>query len=187
MDSRDFFVLLIVVWAARWWRSGRKHYRLVEVDIQLGGVGKVKLTPTVDDINVAHKIWTELVTRKAALHIDPEHDVIFEVYDSWFAHFTTVRELIRELPADLVRSEDSTRKIIHIATRTLNDGLRPHLTHWQARFSNWYTKQDELLKTKSPQEVQKTYPEYDALIRDMKEVNNQMITYATELKKIIQG
>ena len=29
-------------------------------------------------LDSAHKIWTELVTRKAALPIDPEHDVIIE-------------------------------------------------------------------------------------------------------------
>jgi hypothetical protein len=43
------------------------------------------------------------------------------------------------------------------------------------------------LKTKTPQEVQKAFPEYSKLIEDMKNVNAQLIQYAGELEKIIRG
>lgn len=164
----------------------RKHFRVVELEIELGGVGKVKLKPIAEDIQIAHQIWTELATRKAALVIDPDHDVIVEVYNSWYVLFGRVRELIAGIPAELIRGEESTKVLVRVATDTLNDGLRPHLTQWQARFRNWYAQQGDELKTRHPQDVQRDFPQYDELIADMLRVNLLMIQYASELKKLVQ-
>ena len=70
-----------------WWWLKRKRFKATRLNIKLGGVGKVELTPNTQDLNIAHQIWTELVTRKAAIPIDPEHDVIHEVYDSLYHLF----------------------------------------------------------------------------------------------------
>lgn len=174
-------------WPNGWWPRRRKHFGIVEMEIALGGVGKVKLQPLVEDVQIAHRIWTELATRKAALAIEPEHDVIVEVYNSWFTLFGKVRELIAAIPADLVRSEPSTQELVRIATDTLNKGLRPHLTRWQARFRNWYAHQADALKTKTPQEVQREFKQYDELMADMQRVNEQMIQYAAELQKLVRA
>lgn len=174
-------------WPNNWWPRRRKHFRIVELEIALGGVGNVKLRPVVEDIQIAHRIWTELATRKVALPIEPDHDVIVEVYDSWYTLFGKVRELIAATPADLVRSEPSTQELVRIATETLNKGLRPHLTRWQARFRNWYAQQENALKAKSPQEVQRDFDQYDELMADMKRVNQQMIEYAAELQKLVHA
>lgn len=163
-----------------------RKYRVVKLDIKLGNIGKVELKPNIKDLQIAHRIWTELVTRKAAIPIDPEHDVLVEVYDSWHTLFTRVRELIADLPADLVRREASTKEIVRVATATLNDGLRPHLTKWQAHFRNWYEINKKELETKSPQELQRKYPGYNELISDMLVINGQLISYANELKKILE-
>lgn len=128
---------------------------LVELEISLGNVGKVRLQPNFNDIRIAHKIWTELVTRKAAIKIDVEHDVIMEVYGSWYSLFERTRNLIADIPAEQLRKEESTKQLVEIATQTLNEGLRPHLTRWQARFRNWYSHQEQELTTLTPQEVQK--------------------------------
>ncbi|KKL97864.1 hypothetical protein LCGC14_1830190 [marine sediment metagenome] len=174
-------------WPQGWWPRRRKHFGIVEMEIQLGGVGKVKLCPVVEDIQIAHRIWTELATRKVALPIEPEHDVIVEVYNSWSAMFGKVRELIAATPAELVRSEPSTQELVRIATDTLNKGLRPHLTRWQARFRNWYAQQKEALKTRSPQQVQRDFEQYEELMADMQRVNQQMIQYAGELQKLVHA
>ncbi len=180
-------IALVVVAIAfsikKWWRN----WELVSVNIDLGNVGRVELRPNIEDVQVAHRIWVELVTRKAALPIDPDLDVIVEVYDSWYALFGRVRQLIGDIPSRLVRKEESTRKLIKIATDTLNLGLRPHLTQWQARFRSWYTHRASELKDKTPQALQKEFPEYDRLASDMKKVNQQLIQYAGELQKISQG
>ena len=119
--------------------------------------------------------------------MDPDNDVIVEVYDSWYALFGRVRELIAQLPPALVRNDASTQELIRIATQSLNSGLRPHLTKWQARFRNWYAAQDAQLATKAPQDVQRQFPEYDELMQDLRRVNDQLIQYAGELEKIVRG
>lgn len=181
-----FVGIIAFVWY--WNRQKRiKHFGLVELDFKFGGLGSAKFKPNYNDIQIAHKIWTELVTRKAAIKIDPEHDVIAEVYDSWYALFGRIRQLVADVPAELLRREESTRILVQIATDSLNLGLRPHLTIWQAMYRNWYQNQTEALKSSSPQEVQRRFPEYDALIADMVRVNDELIDYAEQLRKIVDG
>lgn len=187
----SFLVLVIGVVASLYFawtvRYRLKRYKLVKLDIALGKIGKAELRPSLEDIQIAHKIWTQLVTRKAAIPIDPEHDVIAEVYDSWYALFTEVRALISNIPAELVKEEKSTKDLVRIATATLNDGLRPHLTRWQARFRGWYEANKDQLKTCTPQELQRKFPDYQMLISDMAKINQEMIAYAAQLKHLIDG
>lgn len=178
-------VIIVCLSLIRWWR--RRRFSVVSLDVSLGGIGKVKLQPREEDIEVAHKIWTELVTRKAALPIDPKHDVISEVYDSWYALFGRVRDLVSQIPARMIREDNTTQQLVTIATDSLNKGLRPHLTKWQARYRNWYIGQSEALKTKTPQEVQREFPEYEKLMEDLGRVNRELIQYAGELKKLVRG
>src|SRR5260370_582398 len=72
------------------------RYGMVEADISLGRVGDVKLQANTKDVQIAHQIWTELVTRKAAIPIDPDRDVITEVYGSWYQLFQRMRVLISD-------------------------------------------------------------------------------------------
>ncbi len=179
-----FALLVFAVIVIRW---RRRRFKVVSLDISLGGIGSVQLQPREEDIDLAHKIWTELVTRKAAVPVDPKHDVIVEIYDSWYALFGRVRELISQIPARLIREESATKELVRIATESLNNGLRPHLTRWQACFRNWYAHQDETLKTTSPQETQRGFPEYEELMKDLQRVNRELIQYAAELEKLVHG
>ena len=188
-----WLLLIAILIGGGWiiWKAFRsralRHFDLVSVDIKLGSIGKASFKPNIEDIQIAHKIWAELVTRKAALPIDPDHDVIVEIYDSWYTLFTRVRDLIGGIPSHLIRSEKSTQEIVRIATETLNKGLRPHLTRWQAEFRNWYTQHKDELAQKTPQALQKEFPEYQSLMQDMQMVNRRLIEYAGELKKIAHG
>lgn len=177
------FVVLFLVYFL--WLKNKFRYDLVKVDINLGNVGKAEFRPNKNDLQIAHKIWTELVTRKAAIPIDKDHDVIEEIYNSWYAMFQKVREFISDIPADLIRNNKSTKEIVRISTQTLNDGLRPHLTRWQARFRTWSESKKDKMMDMTPQEFQQKYPEYKDLIEDLMRVNGQLIQYAQELKKII--
>lgn len=189
LDISVWIVIFIALFIAILWGVGLKlkRYKLVKLNISLGKIGKAEFSPNEKDIQIAHKIWTELVTRKAALPIEPDHDVIVEIYDSWHALFTKVRELISEIPADLLRHEKSTQELVKISTATLNDGLRPHLTKWQAKFRNWYQANTDRLKEITPQELQREYPEYEELKNEIISINSELIAYARELKKIVDG
>jgi len=178
-------LLLIVIFVV--WRRVAKQHHVVEVNINLGGIGCMKICPTWEDIQIAHQIWTELVTRKAAIPFNPKDDVIVEVYDSWYALFQRTRQLIGDIPGKCIRRDKSTQQIVKIATDTLNLGLRPHLTKWQARYRNWWHNSEDALKKTTPQEHQKTFPQYAELVEEMLLVNTEMIEYAAQLRKIVTG
>jgi hypothetical protein len=171
-------------------RSGRSptsRLSVVEAEVQLGGIGRVKLRPHYEDIQVAHKAWVELVTRKAALPFDKDHDVINEVYNSWYALFQEMRSLAKSIPADRVRASKDTRELVRLLVDALNNGLRPHLTKWQAKFRHWY---EEALKEgaqKSPQEIQRDFPQYQELVDELVNVNKQLVDYADVIRRIAHG
>jgi len=193
IDISCVFVALLVLGLVAWiiyyyfWRKRQPSWSVVEAEVPLGGIGKVKIRPSYEDIQVAHKAWVELVTRKAALPFDEDHDVISEVYDSWYVLFQEMRSLTKTIPAEKVRGSKDTQELVRLLVDALNNGLRPHLTRWQATFRHWY---DEALKKsldKSPQEVQRDYPQYSELVEDLIKVNKQLVKYADVIKQIAQG
>ena len=166
-------------------RRGR-GWKVTEANSSFGGCGKVSLCPDNDVARVAHAAWVELRTRKAAIPFDHGNDVIAEVYNSWYELFRALRDLTRSLPPESVRDSGDAPVLAHVLIRALNDGLRPHLTKWQARFRRWYEAalKEPGATNLSPQEVQRRYPDYDELVRDMVRTNADMIEFAEELRKI---
>jgi hypothetical protein len=181
-------VLLGGYWAVRFFIL-RKRLRLnvVEAELKLGGIGSVRIRPSYEDVQIAHRAWVELVTRKAALPFDEENDVIVEVYDSWYQLFGRIRDLIKDIPAQKLRSSSDTRELVRIMVDALNKGLRPHLTRWQARFRRWYETQLAAQQDVAPQTLQRQFPEYAALTKDLKAINHQILEYAELLRRISHG
>jgi hypothetical protein len=100
-----------------------------------------KIKRSYQNLYVAHRIYIELVTRKAAIPIDVDKDVLVEVYNSWYSMFKTIREEIKNLPGDYLVDNESTKKLVDLTIEILNDGLRAHLTTYQAEFRKWYDKE----------------------------------------------
>jgi len=169
------------------WRKV-KAYEIDEAVIGIGGQ-KVKIKPNYQDMQVAYKLWVELSTRKIGLEIDPENDVINEIYDSWYEFFKLTRELIKDIPIFRIRKDKSTKELVRIAIEVLNEGIRPHLTKWQARFRKWYSRELEKEENRnlSPQDIQKKYPEYETLTKEMKEVNRRLVEYRKVLRQLAVG
>jgi hypothetical protein len=169
------------------WRKVKAY----EIDEAVIGIGnqKVKIKPNYQDMQIAYKLWVELSTRKIGLEIDLDNDEIKEIYDSWYEFFKLTRELIKDIPVSKIRKDESTKELVRIAIEVLNEGLRPHLTKWQARFRKWYNTEIEREKNKnlSPQEIQKKYPEYENLTKEMIEVNHQLIEYRKILRQLAMG
>lgn len=170
--------------------QGRFLGRDFEIDSAELGLGdsKITLKPNADDRTVAYRIWVELSTRKIGLPIDPDHDVIAEIYDSWYAFFAVTRELIKDIPVSKVRHK-STKKIIQLSINVLNDGLRPHLTQWQARFRRWfeYKLSTDPEAKLDPQDMQKEFPQYDQLVADMLNVNARLIKYRDRMDALVHN
>ena len=169
------------------WRKVKAY----EIDEAVIGIGdqKVKIKPNYQDMQIAYKLWVELSTRKIGLEIDLENDVVKEIFDSWYEFFKLTRELIKDIPVSKIRKDESTKELVRIAIEVLNEGLRPHLTKWQARFRKWYNIEiaREENRNLSPQDIQKKYPEYENLTKEMIEVNHQLIEYRKILRQLAMG
>jgi hypothetical protein len=182
-------VVAVAIYVAWRWLSSGASWKDFEIDqAEIGtGTGKLRLRPNMTDRQVAYAIWVELSTRKIGLPIDFEHDVIAEIYNSWYEFFSVTRDLVKSIPVNKVR-HSSTQKIIKLSIEVLNEGLRPHLTMWQARFRRWY--ENELNKTSGdlvidPQEIQKSFPKYDELKTDMEKVNQRLISYRNHMRRLV--
>lgn len=182
-------VLALLLFGIRYFQAGFRGAPFEVDEAELGlGDQKFKLRPNYLDRQVAYKIWVELSTRKIGLPIDLENDVVAEIYDSWHSFFQVTRELIKDIPVSRVR-DASTQRIIQLSVDVLNNGLRPHLTRWQARFRRWYDKQiarDDTLEL-HPQDIQAKFASFDELAKDLVSVNLRLISYRTKMRELVLG
>lgn len=166
-------------------------YFLNGMELEFSSSPKVtfKVERNSENLYIANRIYMELITRKAAITIDENNDVIEDVYNSWYTLFGLIREEVKSLPGKYLKHHDPTTALIGLTRKILNDALRPHLTLHQARFRKWYemAKKDLDNELLSPQEIQRKYPDYENLIKSMKDVNKTLIKYAEELDKLIKG
>jgi hypothetical protein len=140
------------------------------------------------NIEIAHRIYVELITRKAAIHID-ENDVIVEVYNSWYTLFQTTRDELKKISGEILLENQVSKDLIKLLSDILNIGLRPHLTEHQAKFRKWYNLaiMSEENKDKTPQKIQSEYDDYENLFKSMKLVNELLIEYSKRLQDIVNG
>lgn len=156
------------------------------------GIGDQKFSfkPNYTDRQIGYAIWVELSTRKIGLEIDFDNDVIAEVYDSWYNYFSVTRELIKGISVSQIETT-STRAIVNLSIDVLNDGLRPHLTKWQARFRRWYDRelrrhdQDPSTQVPDLQEIQQSFPLYQDLKEDMERVNKSLMVYRQKMQQLV--
>ena len=161
-----------------------KKFKVVEMNISMANIGNISIEKNKDTSRIAHKAWVEIMTRKVGLLFEEDKDVIVEVYNSWYSLFGIIRDLLKEIEPR--KKDKDLEKLENVLVQTLNYGLRPHLTKWQAKYRRWYNQEieKETNNELSPQEIQKKYKKYDELICDLKETNKQMVQFAEELKKL---
>mgnify|MGYP006117494351 CR=1 FL=1 len=184
-------IALILFWVFKLLKTKWMFHKNIEIDsAEIGIQGqKIKIKPNYTNIDIAYKIWVELNTRKIGIQIDFENDVITEVYNSWYQFFGITRDLIKDLPATKIRLDSDSKELIEISMKILNEGLRPHLTEWQAKYRRWYNTAIEISanENKSPQQIQKDFPQYDLLKEDMSRINRNLINYKDVIYKLAFG
>jgi hypothetical protein len=150
------------------------------------GLGSITYKTTPAERILAWKLYVQLTTRKAALPFDDGHDLIVEVYESLFDLFSTTRDLILELPSDQFQVRDGLASLM---LRVQKDGVRPHLTRWQADFRWWWERATNSRRNRgrSPQEIQRQYPRYSELVSDLQRTNVELSKFADELLDIARG
>jgi hypothetical protein len=179
-----------VVWI--WWNRHTiggllRQMEFVEAEASVFGLPKFKVRANRENSRIAYEAWVELVTRKAGLPFEEEHDTIVEVYSSWYELFGRLRLLLKTVPAYRLRGCPDTRDLVQIMIGVLNKGLRPHLTRWQAKFRRWYEEEAKKDLSKAPQEIQRGYPQYTELVNDLRQVNEQIMLYAEWLRRVAEG
>lgn len=165
------------------------NYEIDEAEIGIG-TSKFVFRPNTADRQVAYAIWVELSTRKIGLPIDLDHDVIVEIYNSWYQFFSVTRSLIKTIPVTRFKRR-GTQAIIKLSIEVLNEGLRPHLTQWHARFRNWYDKEIARQTTEpaerlvDPQQIQAKFPQFEALKADIERVNKALMRYRAKMHELV--
>ena len=150
------------------------------------GLGSATFDLTPHDRVAAWKLHVHLATRKAALPIDEENDVLSDVFSSLFELFKIARDLLLEMPPS---DSSDHRGVAHLIVRVLNDGIRPTLTRWHADYRRWW---DSSLRNtdnagRSPQEIQKDYPQYSELVEDLGRMNTELSKFSDELALVASG
>ena len=181
----SFVIFLAVVMIGLYiWKRNFSNWNSSSFEVNLGSIGTVTITRNYDVARIAHKAWTEMQTRKGALPFDEDHDVIIEVYDSWYSLFKEFRSLLKDIPAELISKDHDTKLLVEQMINVLNIGLRPHLTKWQARMRRWMHHTEKTSEGKSFQEIQRDFPDYRDLVTDLKTLNGQLQEYSVFLGKI---
>ena len=82
-------VVVVTVILIFWKLWSTRRISDFEIDGAEVGIGDFKMAfkPNDTDRQIAYSIWVELSTRKIGLPIDLDHDVISDVYDSWYNFF----------------------------------------------------------------------------------------------------
>src|SRR4051812_19102774 len=94
------FLAALILFLLVFWGRIAGHFKSdVQLEIKLGGIGKVSIKPNYEVKQIAHQAWVELNTRKAGLPIDKDNDVISDIYKSWYQLFGEIRSLTRNIPA----------------------------------------------------------------------------------------
>ncbi len=163
----------------------KRELEIDEAEIGIGK-GKIKLKPNYKDKQIAYQLWVELSTRKIGLPVDFRHDFIIDIYRSWYEFFKLTRQLIKVIPVSKIKNHKSTKQLVNIAVAVLNTELRPHLTRHYARYTRWYEVELKKHEGKhiAPQDIQKKYPKYREVIKDIKKINNRMTKYRELLEEI---
>lgn len=178
-------VLVIVVIIAFLIKTHKKH-RTSSFTISAVEVGmSPSLTLALDnsDRQIAYKVWVDINTRIIAVPIDLELDNIKVINDSFYNAFITTRDLIKEIP---VHKLSKSKELVELLTNYLNKLLRPYLTKWGIAYKEWYegAQKDENNKTLSFVQLQRLFPQYEELSKDLLEINKKVIVFSNQLHKI---
>lgn len=183
--SMFLFTLSIVFLIIHFSKSYTPGNITINAPFSLGSYEFSRAELTQKELDISWRLYVQLSTRKAAIPVDPDNDIITEIYDSWYELFKSTREYLLELTSKDLEGNENAQQIVKLSLDVLNQGLRPHLTEWQGKYRKWYDDalENPEYKDLSPQEIQKKYKDYDKLIHSIEDVNKNLIQYAEELKK----
>ena len=181
-------LVVVIFFIVKLCKKKKTNYVVSAVDVGLSPNFTLSLDNS--DRQIAYKVLVDIKTRTIAVKIDLDLDNIKVINDSYHSCFLATRELIKEIPVHKLEKEQG---LFELLTAFLNNLLRPYLTKWGALYSEWYEnaqkENEELTKEdkknyKSFIEIQRSFPQYEELTKDLLEVNEKVGAFSTELEKI---
>lgn len=181
-------LFLIVFVVARACKKKRNDYSISAVDV--GMTPNLTLSLDNSDRQIAYKVWVDITTRTIAVKIDLEKDNIKVINDSYYSCFISTRDLIKDIPVHKLRKN---KELVELLTNFLNNLLRPYLTKWGVLYKDWYetAQKENEQNAKKPGgqyrtfiQIQRSFPEYDALTKDLLEINNKVVNFSDQLYRI---
>lgn len=181
-------LLLIIFLLIKICKKKRNDYCISAVDVGMSP----NLTLSLDnsDRQIAYKVWVDINTRTIAVSIDLDKDNIKTINDSYYSCFLSTRELIKEIPVHKLRKN---KELVELLTNFLNNLLRPYLTKWGVLYRDWYEsaqKENELSAKNNNKnlktfiQIQRDFPQYKDLIKDLLDVNSKVVGFSNQLYQI---
>lgn len=142
------------------------------------GLGSAEWEPSTEEKHAAWSLYVELVTRVAIEPLEPNSGSIREAMSSLHSLFAITREILKDAGTSAGLLDSS---VGGIAIHVLNTGIRPFLTKWHPRLSEW--------EAAKPAEVSAIVHEEhwsfaNDCLRDLESVRKEIETYTNSLKVI---
>ena len=175
-------IIAIIVYFCSKKRLKKLNFDIDECELGLTG-GTVHLKCNKIHQQIAFRIWVDINTRVLATKINLDVDNIRAINDSYYKCFTDTRELLKEIPVNKINSDG---ELVNLIVRFLNEVMRPYLSKWGIRYSKWYDNitENDKLKGDNPVDIQKSYPYYEELSKDLLSINEKVIKYSDKLCEI---
>lgn len=147
-----------------YWRTAR----LSEVKITVPQVSELTFVVNNDARQASWKFYIETVTRVSTQPLTDDEGLIREALTSLYGLFATTRETLKDSRPSVPVSDGQT--VEHLAVTMLNHELRPFLSKWHPRLSEF--------EKSSPDAPESSWPESRQCRTELRSVQANLIGYA---------
>lgn len=158
-------ILIAIIWS------------MFKISISIKGVSFAGFDVALKDSDkvVKSNIKNYLNTKRSLFYIKPEFDNICEVFDSYHSIYDFLRTQLLEFE-DKKRVDSLFYSEIQNMLKELNKLLTVHQSNYRRWFAFFEKNNAETFITLG--ELQKQYPEFDIMMRDIEELNKSMRKHA---------
>lgn len=164
-------VLGAVVWA---WLT--KSTAISEVEVTVPQFSKVKFAVTKDHKIMARRIVVQMATRVAVQPLDDDAGRVDEAISSLHSLFLLVRELLDEDAT--TRPTPGRPKVDVLAINMLTCHLRPFLSKWHRRYSDW--------RAENPDHPESEWPEDQKFRTELRQLQDQLRPQAVAFARMAE-
>ena len=153
--------------------------RLTKVSVSLPfGMGKAVWESDPTGRKAAWSLYIELVTRIAVQELTVDEGSIREALSSLYSLFGSTREILKAAGPNIGSGKNS---VGGIAIRVLNQGLRPFLSTWHIRLSEW---EGRIAAGTSSIAHEKAWPDAAECRTELESLRGDLTVYADALAKL---